>query len=73
MPNAPRPAITANDVARWVKATHGIDLPEAVAALAAAELGPATVRALAALETYGIEGEPASFAAILNASADQEP
>jgi hypothetical protein len=65
--------ITAAEITGWVRATHGIALPERVAKLAAAELGAATARALAALETHGIEGEPSSFAAILNANADQEP
>ena len=60
-------------IAAWVKAAHGIDLPEALAELTAIEMEPMNARALDALKAYDIEGEPADFQAILESRAEQKP
>ena len=65
--------LDAKLIAAWVKAAHGIELPEALAELTAAEMEPMNARALEALKAYDIEGEPSDFQAILEARAEQKP
>ncbi|HLG89450.1 MAG TPA: hypothetical protein VKZ79_19900 [Alphaproteobacteria bacterium] len=65
--------LDAKLIAAWVKAVHGIELPEALAELTAIEMEPMNARALAALRDYDIEGEPGDFEAILEAHAEQQP
>jgi hypothetical protein len=65
--------LDAKLIAAWVKAAHGIELPETLAELTAIEMEPMNARALAALRDYDIEGEPADFQAILEAHAERKP
>jgi hypothetical protein len=57
----------------WITVTQGVEIAEATASLMLSEMEPALSRALAALEHYDIEGEPADFRAILTARAEQQP
>ncbi len=68
-----KPFFDPAQLTAWTASTQQVAIPEATATLMAAELGPATERALAALEHYDIEGEPAEFEALLNARAEQHP
>jgi len=68
-----RPPLGAAQLTAWVAATEGIALPDAIAALMLAEMEPNLTRALAALDDYAIESEPADYRAILTARAEQAP
>jgi hypothetical protein len=57
----------------WVAATEGVEIADAITALMLAEMEPNLTRALAALDEYDIENEPADFRAILTARAEQAP
>ena len=68
-----RPPLDIPQLTAWVTATEGVEIAEAIAGLMLAELEPNLTRALAVLDDYDIENEPADYRAILTARAEQAP
>ena len=68
-----RPPLDTAQLTAWVAATEGVEIAEAITALMLAEMEPNLSRALAALDDYDIENEPADYRAVLTARAEQEP
>lgn len=67
-----RKPVSAGDIAIWVAASEGIDLPRAIAEAIAADLGSVNLRALDDADFDGMKDEPARFQAILLARAEQD-
>ena len=68
-----RPLLDIPQLTAWVAATEGVEVADTIAALMLAEMEPNLTRALAALDDYDIENEPADYRAILTARAEQAP